>query len=367
MKFSWKIGSIFGIQIYVHFTFLILLGWIAIVHYSERGRIEDAVLGVLFTLALFFIIVLHELGHAAAARFFKISTKDITLLPIGGVARLEKIPEDPIQELVVAVAGPAVNLILALLFYILIILSGVPFDLSQLDLIRGNLLAQFFWTNIILAGFNLIPAFPMDGGRILRGLLGIRMDFLHATRIAASVGQTIALVFGFIGLFSNPFLILIALFVWFGASQESNMAEVKFTLSKTSISQLMLREFHVLSPYDTLAKAVEMTLASQQHDFPVIDNDRLVGMLYRADLLMGLMQKGQEASVDEVMSRDFISVEASDKAEEVFSKIQSLPYSAIPVTDNGLLVGLLTKENIAEFLMFHSAIAEKKGKSFIQR
>ncbi|QSR88256.1 site-2 protease family protein [Methylacidiphilum caldifontis] len=367
MKFSWKIGSIFGIQIYVHFTFFILLGWIAIVHYSERGRIEDAVLGVLFTLALFFIIVLHELGHAGAARLFKIHTKDITLLPIGGLARLEKIPEDPIQELIVAIAGPAVNLILALVFYILIVISGVPFDISQLDLIRGNLLAQFFWTNLILAGFNLIPAFPMDGGRILRGLLGIRMDFLHATRIAATVGQTIALVFGFIGLFSNPFLILIALFVWFGASQETNMAQVKFTLSKTSINQLMLREFHVLSPYDSLAKAVEMTLSTQQHDFPVVDNERLVGMLYRSDLLMGLMQRGQEALVSEVMTRDFPTVEASDKAEEVFSKIQSLSYSVIPVTQQGILVGLLTKENIAEFLMFHTAIAERKGKSFIQR
>ncbi|CAI9086463.1 protease [Candidatus Methylacidiphilum fumarolicum] len=366
MKWSWRIGSIFGIQIYVHFTFFLLLSWIAVVYYSERGSLEDALLGILFTLALFFVIVLHELGHATAARFFKISTKDITLLPIGGVARLEKIPEDPIQELIVAIAGPAVNIILALFLYLIMVIVGIPIDAKQPDMIHGNILAQFFWTNIILAGFNLIPAFPMDGGRILRGLLGIKMDFLHATRIAASVGQTIALAFGFIGLFTNPFLILIALFVWFGASQEANLAQVKFTLSKTTISHLMLREFHVLSPTDTLAKAIEITLATQQHDFPVVENNKLVGMLYRADLLMGLMQKGQDAFVEEVMTREFVVVESSDKAEEVFSKLQSIPYATIPVTEKGELVGLLTKENIAEFLMFHTAMTERKTRSFFE-
>jgi Zn-dependent protease len=213
MSWSWRIGRIAGIDVYVHFTFLLLLAWVGVEYYLAHGSLAEALYGVAFILALFGIVVLHELGHALAARGYGIRTRDITLLPIGGVARLERMPEEPRQELVVALAGPAVNVVMAVGIYIGMALGQGLAPLGDVLSVEGNFVSQLFWVNVSLALFNLLPAFPMDGGRVLRALLAFRLDYVRATQVAARVGQGMALLFGFVGLFFNPFLVFIALFL----------------------------------------------------------------------------------------------------------------------------------------------------------
>src|SRR5690242_9787644 len=221
MKWSWRIGRLLGIDVYMHATFLILLVWLGISYYLPPPGLAEVINGLTLIVALFAIVILHEMGHALMARRFGIRTKDITLLPIGGVARLERMPEDPRQELLVALAGPAVNVALAgLLFAVLAptMGRGVLWAWNEEMRTLGAFLGQMLWVNVALVLFNLIPAFPMDGGRVLRALLAMRMDYAQATRIAAQIGQGIAVVFGLTGLFFNPFLVIIALFVWVGAA-----------------------------------------------------------------------------------------------------------------------------------------------------
>src|SRR5581483_5320297 len=213
---SWKLGRIAGIDVYVHATFALLLLWVGFVNYAPRQSLADALAGLAFILCLFAVVVLHELGHALTARRYGIKTRDITLLPIGGVARLERMPSDPTQELLVALAGPAVNVVLAGLLFAVLAARGwavgsVEQLAAELSTFGGNLLLQLFVANVFLALFNLLPAFPMDGGRVLRALLAMRMDYVKATRIAAGVGQMMAVLFGIVGLLGNPFLLIIAL------------------------------------------------------------------------------------------------------------------------------------------------------------
>ncbi len=223
MKWSWKIGIFAGIAVYMHATFILLLGWIALSHWMQYKSLLPTLTGVAFIVALFLCVVLHEYGHALTARRFGIATRDITLLPIGGVARLERMPDKPNQELWVALAGPAVNVVLAALLGAYLFLTGHFEPVNQIGLTHGVFLERLLFANLFLVGFNLIPAFPMDGGRVLRALLAKRMEYLRATQIAAGVGQGLAFLFGFVGLFTNPFLVFIALFVWIGAAQEAAM------------------------------------------------------------------------------------------------------------------------------------------------
>ncbi|MEJ5200225.1 MAG: site-2 protease family protein, partial [Anaerolineae bacterium] len=223
MKWSWKIGEFAGIGVYMHATFLLLIGWVALSGWLAGRTLNAALSGVVFILALFLCVVLHEYGHALTARRYGIKTRDITLLPIGGVARLERMPDDPRQELWVALAGPAVNFVIAAVLLAGLLATGTwrSFNLAQLG--DSSFLGRLLSINISLALFNLIPAFPMDGGRAVRALLATRLEYTQATHIAATLGQAIALIFGFIGLFTNPLLVFVALFVWMGAGQEASV------------------------------------------------------------------------------------------------------------------------------------------------
>ncbi len=361
MKWSWKLGRIAGIAVYMHLTFLILLGWVAISYYQQNHSWTDAVQGLGFVLILFGIVVLHELGHALTARRFGIATRDITLLPIGGVARLERMPEDPKQELLVALAGPAVNFALAaailVLMAVLAPLSRIP-SMDEFNLVGGEILAKLLVINVVLGVFNLIPAFPMDGGRVLRALLAIKMNYLRATEIAATTGQIVAFAFGFIGLFSNPFLVFIALFVWIGAAQESSMVMMKTALHGIPISHVMITDFRTLAPSDPLSKASDLILAGFQQDFPVVEDHRVVGLLTRSRLMAALAEHGENAQVGSFMEDDFQSADPSEMAQEAFQRLQTGSARTLPVVRDQALVGLVTTENLGEFLMIQKALRE---------
>jgi Zn-dependent protease/CBS domain-containing protein len=320
-----------------------------------RRSWADVWSGTIFILSVFAIVILHELGHALTARRFGIRTRDITLLPIGGVARLERMPSDPWQELLVAIAGPVVNVALAGLLFVIIAFAASGVMIDDLQLVGGNFLVKLFWVNVVLAAFNMLPAFPMDGGRVLRAVLATRMDYLRATQIAAGIGQGMALLFGFIGLFFNPFLVFIALFVWMGAAAEASMVQMRVALGGIPVSRAMITDFRTLAPEDRLRTAVQHIIAGFQQDFPVLDGERLVGVLTRDDLLKTIAQAGDGQPVHEAMKAQFETAEAGEMLETAFTRLQHCACHSLPVLDRGRLVGMLTMENVGEFLMIETA------------
>jgi len=356
MKWSWRVGTIAGIELKVHATFLLLLVWVGWVHWLQGRTIGAALNGVFFILALFACVVLHELGHALTARRYGIRTRDIVLLPIGGVARLERIPEEPIRELLVAIAGPAVNVVIAAALFLFLSATGTWQGPSAVAVAEGPFLERVMFANVALVLFNLLPAFPMDGGRMLRAALAMRWDYLRATQVAATVGQGMAFLFGLVGLLWNPFLLFVALFVWIGAAQEASLAQMKMALGGIPVRRLMITDFRALHPDDTLQRAIELTLAGTQRDFPVVEGDRVAGVLTQQALVRGLTEQGRDAIVGSVMERDFQLAELSEMIEPAFLRLQSCNCSTLPVTDAGRLVGLLTLENVGEFLSIQSAL-----------
>lgn len=361
MKWSWKIARIAGIDVYIHATFLLIIGWVGFTYWIEQGTIEAVISGIVFILLLFAFVVMHEYGHALTARRYGIKTRDITLYPIGGVARLERMPERPIEELWVALAGPAVNVVVAAALFGYLFLTRTLEPLTSLTISSGSLIERLMIVNLWLVGFNLIPAFPMDGGRVLRALLGLRMEYVRATQIAATIGQGIAFLFGFIGLFSNPFLVFIAFFVWMGAAQEANMVQMKSSLSGIPVTRAMLTDFESLSPRDTLTRVVGLVLAGSQHDFPVLQDGRVVGILDRDTFIATLSKQGQSALVSEAMLPNPPEIDSHEMVEAALLRLQEHGMKTLPVTHGGSLVGLLTSENITEYLMIRSAMQTVRG------
>lgn len=357
MSWSFRIGRLAGIDVYVHFTFVLLLGFIGLSHWMQTREVAAALAGVGFLVALFACVLLHEFGHALTARKFGIRTRDITLLPIGGLARLERMPEKPMQEFWVALAGPAVNVVIAGAIFAYLLATSELVPVEQLSMAEGSFLTRLAAVNVMLVLFNMLPAFPMDGGRVLRALLATRMEYSRATNVAARLGQFMAFVFGFVGLFSNPFLVFIALFVWIGAAQESGMVQMKSALGGLPLQRVMITEFRTLAPSDPLSRAVEHVLAGFQQDFPVVEADgRLVGMLSRAALIGALAKHGSAGLAGEVMHRTFQTADPFEMAEGVLARLHESKSPSMPVLHEGRLVGILTAENLGEFLMIQAAL-----------
>jgi Zn-dependent protease/CBS domain-containing protein len=358
MSWSIPIARIAGIQLRIHVTFLLLIIWLAL------GSVSSAI----FVLLLFLCVVLHEFGHAFAAKGYGINTPDITLLPIGGVARLERMPEEPKQELVIAIAGPVVNVIIAACLYIVIGARGHVGPETAVE--SGDMLVGLFQINVWLVLFNLLPAFPMDGGRVLRALLASRMSFARATQVAATVGQAFAFIFGFVGLIgipglfhANPFLLFIALFVYIGASQEAALAQMRDVSRRFPVSSAMVREFRTLPETATLQEAVDALLATSQHDFPVLDGSgNIAGILTRHDLIAALRKDDGAVRVGDVMRRDIPTITTGTRFEEAFRIMQECNCPAVPVLDSmKRLVGLLTPENVSELMMVQSALPRRRA------
>ena len=356
MKWQWKLGNFAGIDVYVHATFLLLIGWVGYSHWLENQLWSEVFSGILFILALFACVVLHEYGHALTARKYGIKTRDITLYPIGGVARLERMPEKPVEELWVALMGPAVNVVIAAALFTFLYLTNSLVPLSDLTVASGSFLERLMMINISLVLFNLIPAFPMDGGRVLRAFLAMRMDYVRATQIAATIGQGMALLFGLIGLFGNASLLFIAFFIWIGASQEAGMTQMKNAISGIPVGRAMLTDYKSLSPRDTLARMSQLILSGSQHDFPVIDNDRVIGIVTRDDFIKALTQHGESIAISAIMKKDLPEVDSYEMVENALMRIQESGVPALPVTHAGQLVGIVTTENITEYLMIRSAL-----------
>ncbi len=354
-RWSWRLGTIAGIPVQVHATFLLLLIWVALTP-MLRGDAGAAMTSILLVLSIFACVVLHELGHALMARRFGVRTTDITLLPIGGVARLERMPEKPSQELAVALAGPAVSVAIAAALFGVLTLAGASTSPRQLQMTGGPFLTQLMWINLVLVGFNLLPAFPMDGGRVLRAALAMQMDRRRATEIAARVGQGMAVLFAIAGLFGNLFLVIIAAFIWIGATGEVSLVQLKSALTGLSVSQAMITDFRVVGPRDSLARAAELTLAGFQRDFPVMEGDRLAGMLTHADVVRGLAETGATTPVEAVMRGTCETTSPSAQLDVALAQLQSCEGRALAVVRDGQVVGLLTTDNIGEMLAMKQAV-----------
>ncbi|PAP94489.1 site-2 protease family protein [Mesorhizobium wenxiniae] len=359
MSWSLNLGTIAGTTVRVHFTFLLLLVWIWLTHYRIGGT-PAAWEGVAFIIAVFACVVLHEFGHIAAARYFGIGTPDITLFPIGGVARLERMPEEPGQEFVIAVAGPLVNVAIAALIFALLGGSAGVEQMAGIEDPRMNFLARLAGVNVFLVLFNMIPAFPMDGGRILRAALAARLSWSRATQIAATIGQGLAFVFGFVGLFYNPLLIFIGIFVYLAAAAEAQNAQIREVATSVLVGDVMITEFARLERSATLDEAIEMLLATTQHDFPVTDTaGHLKGLVTRNDMIRTLKEKGPAEPVASAMRSDIPKIHYRKSLEESLRLMQQADVPAVAVVDSSdRLVGLMTHETIGEMLMVRSAVSD---------
>jgi Zn-dependent protease/CBS domain-containing protein len=351
MKGSWGIGRLSGISVRIHWTFLILpllIGWST---WSTAGP-AAAGIAVLFVLAIFGCVVLHELGHALAARRYGIGTEDITLLPIGGVARLQRMPRQPVQELVIALAGPAVNVVIAGTIVAAMWIQGVElFQIFGLEMLRESFMTRLMWTNVVLVLFNLLPAFPMDGGRVLRSLLAMALPHVQATRIAVGVGRMMAILFAAVAIYTGSWmLVFIAGFVYLAGSGELAMSRLQSATEGVYVDDVMQRHFQTVAADTRLADLAPQLPYTTQRDFPVVRGQQLVGMLGAGDVLAGMADGGGDRFVAEVMQRGVPMVDRRDTLIDTFAKMQSGRLRGLPVHDHGVLVGVLSGERIRNWL-----------------
>jgi Zn-dependent protease/CBS domain-containing protein len=360
MGWSLNIGSIAGTAVRIHITFVLFLIWIFVASYVAGGA--DAALGaVIFLILIFACVLAHEFGHIFTARAFGVTTPDVTLLPIGGVARLASIPEKPVEEFLIAIAGPLVNVAIA---FLLIAFAGAQLqpDIAStaLDNARVSLVDKLAIVNLFIALFNMIPAFPMDGGRVLRALLSIRLGFVRATELSASIGQGLAFLLGFLGLLYNPLLIFIAIFVYLAASAEAHMVALRAVAHGIPAAAAAMTQIATLAPQAQIDEAVQTLLQTSQSEFPVIDEaSRPVGLLGRNDMIRALRELGPEARVHEAMSTGLPVVERRRPLEEAVRLLQEKAAPAVMVVDGeGRFAGLITAETMGELLMLRQAMPE---------
>ena len=354
MRWSLTIGRFGGTAVKIHVTFLLLLAWIGFSAWRQGGP-AAARDSLVFIILLFVCVVLHEFGHILVARRYGIQAPEVTLLPIGGVASLQAMPEKPSQELAIAIAGPAVNFVIAVVL-MLLVGSFNSADLARLDDPRVSLVARLADANLFLAVFNLVPAFPMDGGRVLRALLAMKLGRPRATRIAASVGQAFAFGLGFLGLFGNPLLIFIAIFVYMAAAGESQMTAIHDSAQGLAISQAMETRFVSLPADARLADAVDALLATAQQEFPVVDAfNKPIGLVTRDDILGALKDHEREAAVAGFMRAPIATLRADAPLEATVDQFLHQAAPAVCVVDrDGVLVGVLGRQNLAEMMMIKS-------------
>jgi stage IV sporulation protein FB len=363
MSWSLNIGRVAGTVVRLHITFVLFLAWIFVSNYASSGA-TIAWNSLLFVVLLFLCVLLHEFGHIFTARAFGVSTPYVTLLPIGGVAQLERIPEEPWEEFLIAIAGPAVNVVIAGALIAFAHASPRASAVMGIDDMQIPMVDRLAALNLFLALFNLIPAFPMDGGRVLRAALASRIGFVRATERAASIGQFTAFALGFIGLFQNPILVFVAVFVYLAAASEAHSVALRAVSRGVPVSQAMMRHFVTLQPETPIEEAVNVLLQTSQGTFPVVDgNGSFVGTLDRANILQSLKQAGPDARVAEAMTASpVLTVDCRATLEQALRLMQQNSAATVGVTDaTGKLVGLVTSETIAEMMTLAMVQKDRPG------
>ena len=356
MKWSWKIARYRGIDVAIHFTFPLLLLWIGMTYWESTHSLPAVAKGLGLIITLFCCVVLHEFGHALTAQHFGIRTRSITLLPIGGVAAMEGMPEDPRQEMLVALAGPAVNLAIAATLWLWLAVTQTPLSTGELLASGVPFLYQVMAVNLVLALFNLLPAFPMDGGRVLRAAMAMRMDRREATRKAVAVGQFLATGMFVLGLFYNPFLMLIAAFVWLGASAELSMELMHAALFKATAGQASITRYEALRPDENLRRAIDLTLSGTQKHFPVLLPGQPTALLTQTAMLQALRDEGEQTLIGDLHLPELCCIDGGEPMESIFKTMQTLQTPLIGVTQEGQLTGIIDLENVMELINIEEAI-----------
>jgi len=373
-----KLFTVRGIEVKMHITFPLILVVAAVQFgFLNTGKFSPsgAAFGIVATLLLFICVVIHELTHSLTATQMGFPVHDIVLMPLGGVSQMERMPERPAQEFLMAVVGPLSNVVIAIVLVVAGLLLRVDVGRNIMKLLTAptrlgwaDLLPYLIFTNVALAVFNLIPAFPMDGGRVLRALLATVMPFARATALAVNVGQGLAWLLGLAGLLTSNFLwVLIAVFVYAGASQEGRMIQVKNALQGLRVRQVFSRRALVLAPDDPISHATDLALESFQSDFPVCDGERIVGLLTYTDMLRALKHHQPETPVREVMRTAFPAVRLDDELFEIHRQMAEAGLDALPVIDKGYFLGLLTRRDITEVYQLLSVSPELLAQRQAQR
>lgn len=356
MKYSLYLGQIAGVKIYVHWTFLILVVWIIFSNANANLGIIEILWSLLFIAAVFACITFHELGHATAAKRYRIVTRKITLLPIGGLAQMEEIPQKPKEELIIALAGPLVNLVIALVLWPLARLTYTAGELNTLQTIGPlNFIPALLSVNLLLALFNLIPAFPMDGGRVLRALLAFKLQHVKATRIAASVGQILAIGFVFLGFVYNPFLVFIGLFIFLGAQSEAIYAESKSVLQGYTVQDVLMHDIPMIDDHSSVKDAADLLLNGQNKNFVVTHEGKPVGTLNRDTIIKAMEEKGGQAFVEDLKNSEIDYFPIDMPLDQAWGKLQQKKDGLALVVSDGELKGVIDPENVAEFIQLRTA------------
>ncbi len=342
MKYSFKIFSVFGIPVELHISFLFLIIFIYLIAILSITPLVNIITAVLITL-VFATVVIHELSHSYLAKHYGIKIERIVLLPIGGVSEME-VPKDPAQELRISLVGPVSNLVIALITGIILVLIS-----KSLSTVFVGAVYYFFLINLLLGLFNLLPAFPMDGGRILRAFLAERMDFIRATRISATIGKQFAIIMAIIGVFFNIFLILIAIFVYVGADSEYKSVLVSTLLDNVHVKDIMSSNVHVLNPDDTVQEALQTMFREKHMGYPVIDDGNLVGIITFEDISK-IPEDQRDIQIREIMTKKLITSPPEEDAVETLDKINRHRIGRIPVVEDGRLVGIISKTDLTNTL-----------------
>jgi Zn-dependent protease/predicted transcriptional regulator len=356
MGWSFRIAQVDGIDIKVHVTFFLILILGAVEWGGLTGTADGALYGVVLMVLLFTCVTLHELGHSVVAKHFGIPVRQIVLFPIGGVAYITKNPDKPLHDLLISIAGPLVNVVIALVLFIALGSTG------GISMLNGQGLVQEFETpslqglvlwllaaNVTLVAFNLIPAFPLDGGRAFRAILAMFMGYRRATRVASVVGQLLAIVIGIYALINGNFILaLIAAYIFFGANQETATAESKTVLKTLRVGDAYNKHALTLAVGDRVSKAVDYLLTSYQPDFAVLQGSTLLGIVTRNDVLRAMASHPTDLYVTEIMERDVLKVDASTTLQEVAEKLQTQGQPIAAVYDGSAYLGLIGIDDISE-------------------
>lgn len=361
MKSALKLVTVRGIAVSVHWTFLLLILWIVIQNLRTGAATGAIIWTVAFVMAIFLCVILHELGHAFAAQHYGIRTRDIILYPIGGVARLETIPRKPKQELVVALAGPLVNLVIAAVLLPWSAIPSMEGAETEFQIGPDNFLFAFASVNIWLALFNLVPAFPMDGGRVFRAILSFRMDRVRATRIAALTGQALAMGFIFLGFYVNPFLVFIGLFIILGAQAEADYASAEALLEGHTVRDLTMREVPTVAPETSAEAMAREILNTQKKNFVVKEGEQIVGLVTQIDVIKALGEKGDRSEVRKFMQTDILYLPADMPVPEAVARMQRDSHTVALVRQGGEVLGMVDNDNLVEFIVIERARRHRLG------